>query len=432
MRTRPVLGALLVGLLSAEHVHAKALADMKVLYVGRERADQFVPFLKENVAQVEAADRGGFKAADATDFDVVLLDWPQGGESSDLKKLASPLGARDAWSKPTVLLGSAGLLVAASWETRGGIGCTCMDPLAYDLREHEIFERPYRIGRGGMVSIPTPADFKFEIDAPEITVLALVDDYHKRWKAGWCTYSTGFDRNPDIEFFCGGVNAKTPTAAGLWRQGNLLHFGFEQSPTEMNEEGRHLLLNGIAYISRFSEDRPIAITTSPFTTPTARCRATVLRWLKNPEYPLDFIESLVTPAQWKQLSALPGRAAMLEWADENARYLHPVQDQKLETDGDLVALGVAFDQPAFFENAFADLGSGDTASADRAIRVLKRYAPCGPNSEDKTEWTAWWTENQSFLFASDDGDYRWYIDPLAKDRGVPASELRGPRRADSQ
>jgi hypothetical protein len=33
-------------------------------------------------------------------------------------------------------------------------------------------------------------------------------------------------------------------------------------------------------------------------------------------------------------------------------------------------------------------------------------------------------------FLSDSGGYRWYIDPLAKKRGVKSSELRGPLRAD--
>ena len=42
---------------------------------------------------------------------------------------------------------------------------------------------------------------------------------------------------PEIEVFCGGINSKTATAAALWRQGNLLHYGFDLSPDEMNESG---------------------------------------------------------------------------------------------------------------------------------------------------------------------------------------------------
>jgi len=68
--------------------------------------------------------------------------------------------------------------------------------------------------------------------------------------------------------FCGGEK-KAATAAAVWRQGNLLHFGFEQSPDELNAIGRRLLLNSIAYISRFTEDKPIAITPSVFAGPAA-------------------------------------------------------------------------------------------------------------------------------------------------------------------
>ena len=53
----------------------------------------------------------------------------------------------------------------------------------------------------------------------------------------------------------------------------LLHFGFEQSPAEMNEAGQRLLLNSIAYISRFTEDRPIAVTPSVFAGSVAFPRA---------------------------------------------------------------------------------------------------------------------------------------------------------------
>ena len=150
-----------------------------------------------------------------------------------------------------------------------------MDPMAYGLREHRIFESPFKIDRGKMISIPTPSDFKSEIKEPEIMVLPLVVDPARRWNAGWCTHARDFDVYPDVEFLAGGVNHQTPTSAGLWRQGNLLHFGFEQSPEEMNDLGKLLLLNAIVYISHFTEDRPIAVTPSPFAGPVARSRSTL-------------------------------------------------------------------------------------------------------------------------------------------------------------
>jgi len=314
----------------------------------------------------------------------------------------------------------------------GGSGCTCLDPLAYDLREHEVFDRPYKIDRSQMISIPTPEDFRDEIKEKEIKVLPIVADRNGKWKAGWCTYSLYFAKHPDVEFFCGGVNHKAPTAAALWRQGNLLHFGFEQSPAEMNELGQQLLLNSIVYISRFSEDRPIAITPSVFAGPAARPRGTVERWLRDTKIPVNFLKDVVAPPIWEKLSMQPDRNGMVKWAEEHGQFLHPNSAQQLEVDEDLVAFGVPFDQPKFFDKAFADLRSNEKIVATRALRLLKQYVPIGPESDTVEVWEKWWKENQSFAFSSDEGNYRWYIDPLAKKRGTPVSELRGSRRADQR
>jgi hypothetical protein len=428
MQTRKiVLICAVLGALSLA-ARSKELSELKVLYVG-ERTTEFVAFLKHNVAEVQSRDRHGFNPADAAPFDVVLLDWPQGEETREMRKLTSPLGARDAWNRPTVLLGSAGLNLAVSWKLKGGTGCTCMDPLAYGLREHPIFERPFKIERK-MTRIPTPPDFRSEIKDQEIEVLPLVNDIKRTWRAGWCSYSYDFARNPDVEFFCGGVNHKTPTAAGLWRQGNLLHFGFEQSPAEMNETGQKLLLNAIAYISQFSEDRPIAVTPSVFAGSVARSRDSVRRALKNEEYHLEWLGEDFEPNLWSGLSPL-GREKMLEWAQQNGRFLHPNENQKLEIDQDLVAIGTPFDSPDFFDKNIAALNAGGE-SANRAHQLLERYVPCGPKNGSAQQWSAWWNENKPYAFASDSGDYCWYVDPLAKRRGVPTSDLRGVKRADTR
>src|SRR3954470_3881462 len=175
------------GWLSAQ---GKELKELKVLYIGSERPEQFLPFLEKHVAQVESRKRSAFVPADAAAFDVVLLDWPQGEETREMRKLKSPLGRREEWSKPTVLLGSAGLNLAVSWKLKGGSGCTCMSPMAYDLRSHEIFDKPFVIDRSKSVQIATPPDFQQEIKAPKIEVLPLVADYQQEGRyPGWCSYS---------------------------------------------------------------------------------------------------------------------------------------------------------------------------------------------------------------------------------------------------
>lgn len=67
--------------------------------------------------------------------------------------------------------------------------------------------------------------------------------------------------------------------------------------------------------------------------------------------------------------------------------------------------------------------------ADTARELLRRYAPLGPEETTAEAWQSWWKENKPYLFFSESGWYRWYIDPLAKKRGIPTKDLRGSLRA---
>ena len=116
-----LLGTLLVVCCSS--AAAEGVIAKKVLYVGNAstpRAMAFEEFLRSHFAHVTVANRASFNAVEAADADVVLLDWSQ--QDTPVAKADSPLGPRDVWSTPTVLLGSAGLLLASSWEILGGGG----------------------------------------------------------------------------------------------------------------------------------------------------------------------------------------------------------------------------------------------------------------------------------------------------------------------
>lgn len=272
-----------------------------------------------------------------------------------------------------------------------------------------------------------------------VAMLPLVRDVNRQWRAGWVSYSDGFPDNPDIEVFCGGENEKTARAAACWRQGNLLHFGFEQGPAELNETGRHLLLNCIAYISRFKEDRPIAVTPSIFAGPVAEPRGYIDRRLGQKG---DLTEAgwLITSTLLDQLKG-KDRAQVREWYAANRCYFHPAPEpkpengqlpgatEKLDIDPDALALGVPLDRVEFFTKALTALGAGG-AKADQAERLLARYAPQDrPQMNSPSAWQDWLKANGPYLFFSDAGDFRWYVDPLAKARGVASSELRGVARA---
>jgi len=403
---------------------------MQVLYVGEPgtpREQEFSGFLRKNVGEVKSVSRASFAPADAAESDVVVLDWPQSQSARLDRGVTSPLGGRQEWSKPTVLLGSAGLNLAVAWKIRGGSGCTCLYPFAYGLREHEIFEKPFPLDRSLIEERPTPSGFSAHIQSPTTPLLPLVRDTSRRWQAGWCTYNDGFEANPDVEVFCGGENDKTPAAAAVWRQGNLLHFGFEQSPAEMNENGQRLLLNSISYISRFTEDRPIAVTPSVFAGPVALPRTYLDRRLRAGG---NRSESswMVTPELYRTINEMDA-SKVESWYDSVRPYLHPGSgpDPKLEIDEQARSLSAPIDQLLFFDRCLAALESAD---GSKARSLLARYAPSGTEKhKSSSDWTNWFEENRDYLFFSDQGDYRWYIDPLAKKRGTPSAELRGPSRA---
>ena len=120
--------AVLLGIvfaLAGYSTHAADLGKLKVLYVGdpeTARAKQFEEFLRQKLGRVQVASRSTFKPAEANEFDVVLLDWPQSGGAYEGRQIHAPLGERADWTRPTVLVGSAGLNLAVAWKVRGGSG----------------------------------------------------------------------------------------------------------------------------------------------------------------------------------------------------------------------------------------------------------------------------------------------------------------------
>jgi len=410
---------------------AETMLPLRVLYIG-QRPDEFGPFLKEHFARVETVARDRFQPKQADDFDVVLLDWPQSGTMRDAWLDGAPLGKREDWKKPAVLLGSAGLNLAVAWKMHGGSGCTCLAPVAYDLRPHEIFNSPLKVDIHATTNIPTPEQFEHELGTnTTIAVLPLVDgirSYHtviNDYARGWSSHYFQFADMPDVEVFSGGINEQTPRSAAFWRQGDLLHFGFEQSPAQLNAAGRAMLVNAIVYISRFTEDRPIDVCLSVF----GPDRIAVSRnSLKN--YLIHWQDELTNVLTTTTLASFdwhnPTNA--LAWLAAQRPWIHPNAENLLEVDAEAKALNLTFDSPEFLPKAIAALRVEKTKTA--AATVLARYAPEGPGTDAGADaWQKWWKDNSPYLFYSELGGYRWYIDPLAKKRGIPSKDLRGPLRA---
>lgn len=250
----------------------------------------------------------------------------------------------------------------------------------------------------------------------------------KRYDDGWCTYVYKYAESPEVEVICGGVNSKTAKAAAVWRQGNLLHFGFEQSPSELNATGQALLINAISFIAHFTEDRPIARTPSPFAGVAPADRGALARAFVQTNYPLKHLEYILSKPVYEALEPFDDDGRR-QWCDEFVPYLHADEEGKLAVDEEAKEFGTPPNWDTFLENAIAELRRSNNA---RVRRLLARYAPDGPGADAAAgAWQSWWQENKPYLFFSDGGGYQWYLDPLAKRRSIPTAELRGPARADT-
>jgi hypothetical protein len=104
---------------------------LRVLYLARNdeaRESAFTEFLAANFVQSSSMKRDQFKPEMAAPYDVVLVDWSQmeihdpNAQWDSARNYPSPLGDRSRWSTPTVLLGSAGQILAGPWQTIGGAG----------------------------------------------------------------------------------------------------------------------------------------------------------------------------------------------------------------------------------------------------------------------------------------------------------------------
>ncbi len=76
------------------------------------------------------------------------------------------------------------------------------------------------------------------------------------------------------------------------------------------------------------------------------------------------------------------------------------------------------------------LRSGGNGSKTAGM-LLERYIPEGPGKEAGADaWGIWIKTNEPYLFFSESGGVRWYLDPLAQKRHIPTAKLRDRARAD--
>jgi hypothetical protein len=286
---------------------------------------------------------------------------------------------------------------------------------------------PNRIDRSAMKSMKTPEPWRSRLKEPEVQVLSIADG-RKSDMPGWCTTGDGLEDSPELEVMCGGINSKTPQHAAIWRQGNLLHFGFQETPDQLNATGKAMLENAVVYIAKFKNDLPIAVTPSVFTNAVwPRTRLALDRALLDRKATMDALVGTLAKTLAAELRKQPVEEVRT-WLKDHHGYLAAGPDGLLVIDPDAERLGKAIDSPVFLPAAVA--AAGAPATGAEAIRLLARRVPDGPGaSADATAWAEFLAENQDYLFFSESSGQVWRLDPLARSRKTPSAQLRGPARA---
>lgn len=304
-----------------------------------------------------------------------------------------------------------------------------MEPFAYGLRDHEVLNTPWKVNQEESTHVPTPPAWRHEISEEQITVLPIVSDTELRYPDGWCVYTYEHTQAPELEIICGGINSKTPKASAIWRQGFLMHFGFEPSPDQMNENGRALLVNSICYIAKCRQDRPIVRTPSVFYSRARKYdRGVIDRLVKNPGRELAVYLEQYLASDAKAQTADMDRDEVAAWFEENRGFLAPDSRGRYAIDEQAKQFGLAVDTHEFVQAALNALESG-AEHRETALALLGRYVLTGPGeADDARTWRQWYTDHRDYLFFTDTGGFGWQVDPLAKTLAMPTMQLRGAAR----
>lgn len=195
----------------------------------------------------------------------------------------------------------------------------------------------------------------------------------------------------------------------------------------MNETGRRMLVNSIAYIARFTEDRPIAPVHSPFAGAKWVTPKGLRKWMLQYKDSFDYYVAKFDPAAIAHLK--PHKLEnILAWIDAELPYLGMAPDGSITLIGEAKDLGVdlaAADLPDRIATLCAAKETATTAAALAAKVIVG-----APSGLEPQAWAAWIKESRPYLFHAPQSGARWFLDPLAKKRQVPTKDLRGPARAD--
>jgi hypothetical protein len=246
------------------------------------------------------------------------------------------------------------------------------------------------------------------------TWLVHSGEFGKGCDVGMVSDGHGFEDSPDCERISGGINSKGPQAIAIGRQANMLQWGFYGAPDRLTESAKRAFLNAIVYMRKFDGQGPLV-------QKQGRGRSWFSQYIDmlahlKPEELKNRGERTYAGYLLGQFPAELTRDAvdierLRKWYSEHEEFFGPGTNQhETAIDADLVALQLSNRTPAFLDWLLGKLSKpGD----EQALRLAGRYL--GPeHGADARTAVAWIEANRPFLFFSDTGGYRWFVDTNAQ------------------
>lgn len=277
---------------------------------------------------------------------------------------------------------------------------------------HPIFQGPLEPSIE-LVTVDTPEGYRRYADGVDLP------DTLPGWKVhegefpdvdvGLVSNPYGFEDSPDAEWIASGVNAKGPRSMALGRQGNLFHWGFYGDPTRLTPSAQRVFLNTIVYMQGFEGVTPLVGDEAPAREYVRqyihRVRLAQAEGVELKNYYLSRFPEEVREATGMD----PDR--LLAYYEENLEFLRADDRGVLGVDDGLRRLGISNRRREFLDALVARLSADpdDVLALSLARRYTGRKA--GGSAES---FLAWERENRPYLFFSDLGGYRWFVDEHAK------------------
>jgi hypothetical protein len=235
----------------------------------------------------------------------------------------------------------------------------------------------------------------------------------------------GFEDSPDCERISGGINSKGPRAVAIGRQANVLSWGFYGAPDRMTESARRAFLNAIVWMKQFDGQVPLVQKKGQGRTWTLQYLE-MLEQMKPEErskrgehdiasYLLKHFPAELTEGEFDT-------AKLRAWYQANEEYFGPGKDRySVALDEDLQKLGLSNRKPAFLDWLLEHLAKDPTDAT--ALRLAGRYLDDNAG-KDGVSAIAWIRSNRPYLFFSDAGGYRWFVDLNAQRAAASKGKAR--------